>query len=155
MRNLVTEWRLWGVYSVAAVFARYGNFPESPSAKPSFRKRPVAGIAFRIADGRQPGMKILPLSVREGSRLMIGLPAVRVDFVRSNGAARFGRSAKIALFPEIPLYHLRAVTQEVQVIGPMLHHADSLIPIFAARVGAAHGIIVAMGELAFDSVRMP
>jgi len=34
-------------------------------------------------------------------------------------------------------------------------HANALVPIFAARIGTAHRVVVAMGKLALDRVGMP
>lgn len=41
------------------------------------------------------------------------------------------------------------------MVGPMLHHANALVPIFSSRIGAAHRVVVAMSELPLDRVGMP
>lgn len=41
------------------------------------------------------------------------------------------------------------------MVGPVLHHTDALLPIFSARIGAAHRIVVTMSELPLDRVGMP
>lgn len=71
---------------------------------------------------------------------------------RDNGKA--GLSAGLRLV-ELALEHLRTVSEKIEMVGPVLHHPDALVPIFAARVGAAHGVVVAMGKLPLDCVGMP
>jgi hypothetical protein len=63
----------------------------------------------------------------------------------------------LALFvpSKFAIENLRAITQEIEMIGPMLHHADALVPIFSARVSAADGIAIAMRQLTLDGVGMP
>lgn len=41
------------------------------------------------------------------------------------------------------------------MVRPVLHHADTLVPIFSPRVSTAHGVVVAVGKLALDGVGMP
>ena len=50
---------------------------------------------------------------------------------------------------------MRAVAQDVDTVGPMLHHADSVGPQLRAVVNPSRGIVVNMGELQFDNVRVP
>lgn len=44
------------------------------------------------------------------------------------------------------------VSQLIEVIGPVLHHADSFLP---SCVSSANGIAVRVGELALDRIGVP
>src|SRR3546814_11783609 len=57
------------------------------------------------------------------------------------------------LFPYTTLF--RSIAKLVQIVGPMLHHADALIPIFASRVDTAGRLGIEMGELPLDRLRVP
>ncbi len=48
---------------------------------------------------------------------------------------------------ELRAEDFRAIAELVEMISPVLHHAHALIPIFAARIGAAPHRRVEVGEL--------
>ena len=50
---------------------------------------------------------------------------------------------------------MRTALQLVEIIGPMLHHANTFIPIFAAGVDPAGRIGIEMCQLPFDRIRVP
>lgn len=64
--------------------------------------------------------------------------------VTASGQSRL-KSDCLADLSKYGFHHLRAVAQKVEMIRPVLHHADALIPIFPTRIGATHGVIVAVG----------
>lgn len=50
---------------------------------------------------------------------------------------------------------MRPIAQLVEIIGPMLHHANTLVPIFAAGVDPASSIGIEVCQLPFDRIRVP
>lgn len=51
--------------------------------------------------------------------------------------------------------YLRTRAELVEIVRPILHHADPLVPMFAARISAANCVALDMRELAFDRVGVP
>ena len=41
------------------------------------------------------------------------------------------------------------------MVGPVLHHAHTLVPILATGIGSTDGIVVAVGELSLDRIGVP
>lgn len=42
--------------------------------------------------------------------------------------------------PCVKVHHLRAIAKRVEIISPPRGHVHTLVPVFAARIGPAHGI---------------
>ena len=53
------------------------------------------------------------------------------------------------------MQHLCTGPELVEIVRPTLHHPDPLIPVLAARVGAADVIGLGMAKLALDCVGIP
>lgn len=56
---------------------------------------------------------------------------------------------------EIRLQDLPAGLQSIEIVRPIPHHPDTLVPMGAARIGSSNIIGFDMGQLARDGVRMP
>jgi len=75
----------------------------------------------------------------------------RAPAIRGGGTAKLSGSLA-SCFAEFAGDDLLPVAQEVEMVRPVLHHAHPLVPIFAPRIGTAHGVVVAMGKLALDRI---
>jgi hypothetical protein len=70
-------------------------------------------------------------------------------------AERFPGCSPLSGFAEPPFGDGSAIAQEIEMVGPVPHHAHALVPIFTARLGAANGFAVAVRKLALNRVGMP
>src|SRR3546814_244178 len=52
-------------------------------------------------------------------------------------------------------HNLCAIAELIEIIRPVLHHAHTLIPIFAARVDSPRRVCIQMRELPLDRIGMP
>jgi len=115
------------------------SFPSASMARDGGSPPSIAGSLIRQLTGRRG-----PSDVRYRRALAVS----------GEGTVKLSGGLLLRL-PELAGNDLLPIAQEIEMIGPVLHHAHPLIPIFAPRIGTAHGIVVAMGKLALDRVRMP
>jgi len=56
---------------------------------------------------------------------------------------------------EVRAQHLSTITQPVEIVRPVLHHFNALVPIFAARISPSDLIGIHVSKLALDRVGIP
>ena len=67
---------------------------------------------------------------------------------------KLGRKAEVLTF-DLGLVDRLALPKLIQIITPPLSHLHPFVPVIPPIVGAANGVTVAVGECAFNCVRMP